>query len=190
MYEASTLRPTPVAPSSVRVALRAATADEHTRLDAMFGRFDLGNPLAYPRFLRAHARALAPIEAAIAAVLGLEGWRLRTPLIVADLVALGEVLPPSLPLLVPNGARLWGMRYVVEGSRLGGALLARSVGAGLPSAYLGARHGAGEWRRFLDELERAAAGGGEAWRDEAIAGAREAFALFAAGAAQEMAEHG
>jgi heme oxygenase len=172
---------------SLRAALRSTTAADHERLDSMFGGFDLADRAAYRRFLRAHARALAPIEAAIAASDATAGWRPRWPLIAADLAVLGESPPPLLPLEPPAAARLWGMRYVVEGSRLGGALLARRVGAGLPAAYLGAQHGKGEWRGFLETLEQAGADGGRAWRAEAIDGARQAFALFAAGAAEEMA---
>nr|AGU09946.1 hypothetical protein [uncultured organism] len=190
MYQANLSRAKPVVPASVRGALRTATADNHERLDAMFGKFDLADPAAYRSFLRAHARALLPIEELIAAAGRPDGWLPRSPLLLADLAAIGEAGPSPMPILPPNAPGLWGMRYVVEGSRLGGALLARSVGSGLPAAYLGARHGAGEWRAFLDTLERAGQDGDETWLNGAIEGAREAFALFAAAATEEMAEHG
>ncbi len=167
-------------------ALRAATADDHVRLDATFGGFDLTLADDYRRFLRAHARALVPIEAAIAGSAATVAWHPRTPMIAADLAGLDEAAPPALPFDPPGDAALWGMRYVIEGSRLGGALLARRVGPGLPAAYLGAHHGKGEWRGFLETLEQAGQAGGEAWRTEAISGARQAFDLFAQGAAQEM----
>ena len=174
---------------SLRADLRTATADDHVRLDTVFATFDLSDPAAYLAFLRAHARALAPIEQALAASGARASWRPRMPQITADLAALGEAAP--LPLPLPLGpvspARLWGMRYVVEGSRLGGVLLARQVGAGLPSSYLGAQHGKGEWRAFLDTLEAAGEAGGADWRADAVAGAHEAFGLFARSAAGEVA---
>jgi heme oxygenase len=43
-------------------------------------------------------------------------------------------------------------------------------------------------RAFLDTLEHASKGA--AWRDEAIEGARLAFALFATAATREMTDHG
>lgn len=172
---------------SLRTELRAATADDHTRLDATFGGFDLADPVAYRRFLRAHARALAPIEQAIAASPAPAAWNPRMDRIADDLAALGEPLPPPMTLAATDDATLWGMRYVVEGSRLGGALLARQVGSGLPADYLGAQLGKGEWRGFLDALEAAGEAGGAEWRAEAVAGARAAFAMFARSVAEEEA---
>lgn len=173
---------------SLRADLRAATADDHARLDATFGRFDLTDRRAYAAFLTAHARALAPIEAAIRASGETDGWQPRAPLAADDLAALDAAMPAAMPLDPPGPARLWGMRYVVEGSRLGGAMLSRQVGEGLPAAYLGAMHGRGEWRRFLDALDARAEAGGAAWRAEAVAGARDAFALFARSAAMESVD--
>lgn len=174
---------------SLRVALRAATGGDHERLDAIFGTFGLADARGYRAFLRAHARALVPIERHLAASAAITGWRPRAPLLAADLAALGEMPPPPLALAAPSEAALWGMRYVVEGSRLGGALLARQVGEGLPAAYLDAQHGRGEWRAFLEALDAAGDAGGEDWRAEAAAGAQTAFALFARSAEEEQAPH-
>ncbi|TVV71873.1 biliverdin-producing heme oxygenase [Sphingomonas solaris] len=173
---------------SLRADLRGATADDHNRLDAVFGQYDLADAAAYRRFLRAHARALQPVETAIAGSAATHAWQPRVPLIAADLAALGEPMPEAMTIDPPGAARLWGMRYVVEGSRLGGAMLARQVGAGLPAAYLGAQHGKGEWRGFLEALEGAGDAGGAEWRAEAGGGAQAAFALFAASAAQEATD--
>lgn len=70
----------------------------------------------------------------------LDDWpeRKRAGAVAADLAAIGEAPPPPLaapPLDTP--AARWGAAYVVEGSRLGGALLARSVPDNLPKSYLG-----------------------------------------------------
>lgn len=176
---------------SLRADLRAATADDHERLDATFGRFDLADRHAYRRFLAAHARALAPVEDAIRRSGDTVGWQPRAPLAEQDLADLGAEMPPPMTLdAPPTPARLWGMRYVVEGSRLGGAMLSRQVGVGLPAAYLGAHHGKGEWRHFLDTLEAKGDAGGPGWQAEAVEGAREAFALFARSAALEDVAHG
>jgi heme oxygenase len=78
------------------------------------------------------------------------------------------------------------MLYVLEGSRLGGRLLLRRTLANpdpqvrSATRYLG--HGGGRdlWRPFLEQLEASTAVA--AAPDTAIAGAREAFALFIPGA--------
>ena len=90
------------------------------------------------------------------------------PLLAQDLAALDLPLPEPLPLddNVADGFH-WGLRYTLEGSRLGGAMLSRQVAPGLPKAYLSAAHGKGEWIAFQRAL------------DDAVQGAQAAFALFA-----------
>lgn len=78
--------------------------------------------------------------------------------------------------LAPSEAAGWGAMYVVEGSRLGGIMLSRSVPDDMPSAYLGAKHLSGEWRALLAAIDRQPAD--EAWIADAIAGAKAAFALY------------
>lgn len=176
---------------AARAALRAATHDAHARLDALFGAFDLADPADYGRFLSAHARALSAVEPAIEAAglaEALPDWpvRRRREAIAADLAALG--LPVAEPLeaaLPPGRAAAWGLAYVLEGSRLGGGLLARQVAPGLPRAYLAQPQPPGAWRKFLELLEIALYD--RASIDRGIEGALAAFAAFeAAGkAAQE-----
>jgi heme oxygenase len=144
-----------------RAALRAGTAADHERLDALFGRFRLDDPQDYRAFLSAHAMALVAIEQALdtadfAALL--DDWprRRRAGAIAADLAAIGEPVPPPLPAPpLDTPAARWGAAYVVEGSRLGGALLARSVPQGLPKSYLGLVQPPGMWRKFLEKLDKA-----------------------------------
>jgi len=157
--------------------LRASSAPDHDRVDALFGGYRLGEAESYARFLEAHARALPAAEAALAAAPDLPAWRTRAGLLAADLAALGRSVPAPLPFAA-EGAAAWGLLYVTEGSRLGGAMLARSVPPHLPSAYLSARHERGEWKRTLDALEARAAAADDAWRDEALAGARASFRLY------------
>ena len=158
-------------------ALRAATAADHDRVDALFGGYDLADRESYARFLVAHARAVPAVETALAAFGRLPGGVARAPLLTEDLADLDVAPPSALAFALPDDAAAgWGALYVLEGSRLGGAMLARQVGAGLPGRYLGAGHGPGGWRAVLAGLEAAAEG--SAWLERAVAAARATFALY------------
>ena len=158
-----------------RQALREATMTSHERVDALFADFALDTPQDYAAFLSAHGRALSALEPAA------RPDQTRMPLLAQDLAALDAPLPTPLPLEAQDsdGFR-WGLLYALEGSRLGGAFLARRVGAGLP-------HGKGEWLAFQRALDGAAAEGGEGWLEDAVQGALAAFALFATAATQQKA---
>ena len=158
--------------------LRARTAACHEQVDGAFGRFPLDGADAYRQFLTAHARALPSAEAALAATSGLPAWRPRTPLLAQDLADLATPMPPALPLAVKAGAAAWGVLYVVEGSRLGGAMLARQVGPGLPRRYLDAAFEAGEWRALRAAIDHEAARHDHDWLADAVAGAEICFALY------------
>lgn len=147
--------------NEARAALRKGTAADHERLDVLFGGFRLGDPQDYRAFLTAHAMALTAVERALdAAGFGdtLDDWpqRKRGDAIAADLAAIGEPSPTPLPATsLDTPAAQWGAAYVIEGSRLGGALLARSVPEDLPKSYLGSAQPPGSWRKFLDKLDKA-----------------------------------
>ena len=165
--------------------LRAATAPSHDIVDAAFGHHDLTKAEDYSRFLIAHALALPAAERQFAAMDRLPPWRSRTPLLLADLQDLGHALPTPLAFALPDRASAaWGALYVTEGSRLGGIMLARSVGAGLPTRYLGAKHESGEWRGLLAAIDAEGERQGEAWIDGAIAGAEICFTLYRHAAAR------
>ncbi len=169
--------------------LRAETASDHELVDARFGVFVLGDTDGYRRFLSAHARALPAVEAVLADASALPAWRRRTGALAADLTALGVDMPPRLSFVAADDAARWGALYVIEGSRLGGTLLARSVPAGMPVAYLSARHLGGEWRAFLAALDGRAAAADSHWRAAALEGAKSTFALYAQAAAVEASDH-
>ncbi|WP_380783719.1 biliverdin-producing heme oxygenase [Sphingomonas sp. R86520] len=157
--------------------LRAATASDHDAVDAGFGRYDLTDAADYRAFLVAHARALPAVEAWLRDIPGLPAFRDRGNLLADDLAALGEPMPkPMRFATAPSTAAGWGAMYVVEGSRLGGIMLSRSVPKGMPSAYLGAKHLPGEWRDLLAAIDAQAAD--EAWVEQAVVGAKAAFALY------------
>ncbi|CAM5457344.1 Heme oxygenase OS=Sphingobium scionense OX=1404341 GN=GGQ90_001504 PE=4 SV=1 [Sphingobium scionense] len=163
-----------------RQALRAATMESHQRVDDLFSHFSLASAPDYRAFLRAHARAIAALEPAA------QPDSPRLALMAQDLAALGDAMPAPLPMLSTGGDGFrWGLLYALEGSRLGGAMLARQVADYLPRAYLSAVHGKGGWLAFQHQLDAAAAQGDATWLDDAIAGAQTAFAVFEAGARAE-----
>lgn len=164
---------------SARAALRSATRAKHDRVDAAFGRFDLTDRFSYGRFLTAHARALPAVEAAIAACEAIPAFARRTELLARDLAEIGLSMPAPLALAPPESeAAAFGALYVIEGSRLGGAILARQVSDDLPRAYLSAIHPPGAWRAFGEMLDRAGKTGGPSWLDQAIAAAEATFDLY------------
>ncbi|ONG55704.1 hypothetical protein BKE38_08900 [Pseudoroseomonas deserti] len=172
----------------LRWRLRAATGPLHAEADALGSAHDLGAPAGHAAFLRAHARALPGLEAAIGAALGDAAWlrwqeRRRLPALQADLAALGEPAPAPLPATLPGAdaeAEALGAAYVLEGSRLGNAMLRRGLPETAPAAYLAHQPGAeaGGWPGFLAGLEAALPD--QARWPAAEAGARTAFETFLA----------
>lgn len=163
----------------IRQALRAATAESHRRVDDLFSHFRLDSARDYGAFLEAHAQALSAIEPVARPASP------RLPLLAGDLATLGRPMPAPLGLDSGDSAGFrWGLLYALEGSRLGGAMLARRVPADLPRAYLSAVHEKGGWAAFQASMEEAAAAGGDTWTADAVAGAQAAFALFATAGAR------
>ncbi|MEP9402141.1 biliverdin-producing heme oxygenase [Sphingomonas sp. VNH70] len=169
-------------------ALRAATAAAHEAVDAAYGRFDLTDAASYTAFLVAHARVLPPVEAALAGSGVVPTFRPRAQALAADLAALGSSTPDPLAVTIERDpAAAWGTFYVVEGSRLGGVMLARQVGGGLPTAYLSAGHGSGDWRRVRASIDAADTGGD--WTARAVRAAERCFAWYAQAAAVPPDRH-
>ncbi len=172
----------------LRSALRAQTSDCHAEVDTIFGRFDLSDQPQYSSFLSAHARIVPVVEMALerAGIIKLlPDWpeRRRRELLMADLADLGVNPPPLLEGLTPNNeAELWGAAYVLEGSKLGGSMLAKSVPTGLPSRYLTPNGPRGSIKIFMDRLDEA----GIADPETAISAARDVFALFRRAAEVEL----
>jgi heme oxygenase len=142
-----------------RDALRQATREAHATVDEAFGRFDLGNATSYCDFLIAHARVVPAVEAWLDAHQpdDMQPWTevRRGPALLADLAALGIEAPAPISFDMPADiASVCGVTYVLEGSRMGGALLARRVATDLPSAYLGAPSQVALWRAFFAGLDQ------------------------------------
>jgi len=150
-------------------ALREATAPAH---DAIDRQLQLGADLAldrYVRILRGFEGFLSAWEPAVAAVLtpASREWfsgRSRLAFVRQDLAALAPGASPgpapALPPL-PNRSAAFGAMYVLEGSALGGQVIARRVAERFGfdgqrgAAYF---HGFGErtgalWREFRERLE-------------------------------------
>lgn len=128
-------------------------------MDAAFGRYTLADPAGYRAFLTAHARIVPALEAWLDAHQPetLKGWQAvrRGPALLADLAALDVPPPPTAEINLDSDiASVCGATYVLEGSRMGGALLARSVAPQLPRAYLGYPTQVALWRAFATELDR------------------------------------
>lgn len=166
-------------PANFHERIRRETRICHDEVDRLYGQFDLTERGAYGDFLAAHARALFPVETWLS-LPGMMGGRPRSPALRADLAALGRPLVVPAPIDWKSGeAERWGAAYVVEGSRLGGALLKRGVPAEFPCEYLSSIHPQGGWRAFTGRLDELAAAGGLIWEAQAIASAKRTFALFA-----------
>lgn len=173
---------------TLRNSLRAATALHHERVDAAFSTFDLGQPGGYRAFLHAHAQVLIPLEdalerAGIAEMIIDWPQRRRSQALRADLADLGATVGFPTPYDAPlSPGWCWGAAYVIEGSRLGGKVLARRVAQADPSAplrYLGHGSATPLWPSFLQMLEQH--GPRCEWRD-LLAGAHDTFERFLAAA--------
>lgn len=174
---------------SVRNTLRAETRDAHDRVDAAFSRYDLSTRDGYRAFLLRQAAAHLPVEAALgAAGVGeaITDWpaRRRAESLRADLADLGCADLPEQPFAgFPSHAAMLGGLYVLEGSRLGGAVLIRQVSHGFPTRFL-AKGSTGAWRTLLDILETKLTSPEEI--AGAVAGARSVFACFEAAARRAL----
>jgi len=178
--------------TEARNHLKTATLFKHKRLDHELSALRLGEVDDYLTFLVFNAPVLSLERALEDAGVGLElpDWplRARADALRADLASLGvrgldEAPETALPNLADPAARL-GLAYVLEGSRLGAAVLRRTVRASADGRVLAATrfvdHGFGHdlWRGFLARLEPALADPAD--RDLAARTATWAFDVFLA----------
>ena len=175
---------------SIRHLLRSATADHHAAVDTRFAPLVSKGESAYAEFLRASASAVYPLEQALHAagvVRLLPDWdeRARSEALRADLATLDIAEPAAAETPAVRGeAYLYGVLYVLEGSRLGAKLLSRQIlsnaSARMRRATRYLRHGEGKplWQTFLERLETSVAV--KHAPQQAVAGACDAFACFGA----------
>lgn len=174
---------------SARRELRLRTADMHDRVDSLFSGADLSTRDGYARFLIAQARAHLSVEDALdaaGAATFVDDWnqRRRSALLLDDLERLGLSPPAKLHHEVARTmAAVIGGIYVLEGSRLGGALLKRSVAPGLPVSFLSASDPVA-WRRLIQIIDARLSTEDEI--AEAVDAARAVFMAFEASAQQSL----
>jgi heme oxygenase len=169
------------APPTARSLLRTATAAAHERVDHAFGGFDLSDRDEYCAFLIAQAQPLATVEAAVdtfdpAAILPDWPERRRSALIAADLADFDVPMPAPEPLGLDSVEAALGAIYVLEGSRLGGALLARNVPMDLPGRFIRCPAAPKRWRGLIEVLDRTLVTDDQ--REVAESAARAVFDLF------------
>jgi heme oxygenase len=176
--------------SNRRNSLRGATDHLHRDLDRIAAGFNLADPTHYRRFLQANAATLIAIETLLENA-GVDqllpDWRARSrrASILADLHGLqSEVQPLALRRTAPSASEVFGILYVLEGSRLGARIQLDQVLASSDenvrnaSSYLSHGH-AGEdsnlWRSFLEQLETHEAADDQT---QTVSGAVYAFTMF------------
>jgi heme oxygenase (biliverdin-IX-beta and delta-forming) len=175
----------PMQPQDRRTLLKQATHDLHTEVDALASRLDLTRRNSYCQFLLASAGPIIGLELALERS-GVEAsftdwsYRRRRFALALDLHALeltADAADARSPLSL---SEMFGVLYVLEGSRLGAQVLLRRVGQSTDEAVLCARNylRANEpmlWVTYLRELENTHA---PLDRAEMIEAARYTFGLF------------
>ncbi|WP_162935731.1 biliverdin-producing heme oxygenase [Tsuneonella amylolytica] len=143
---------------------------------------DLAQPRYYARFLQVQYAARLPIEAWVGtAVSAALRPPVQTPLIAADLAAIGHSPPRSAPAFSAPAAGAIGVAWALAGSSLGnGAMLAdlRKRDASVPVAFLSDDAMPAFFARLRPRLQDPFADTDT--RDAAIAAARAVFSTFAA----------
>ncbi|WEK56636.1 MAG: biliverdin-producing heme oxygenase [Candidatus Brevundimonas phytovorans] len=120
--------------------------------------YDLTRHADYAAFLQAQASAFMGVEGALdGAEAGayLPDWpeRRRSAALRSDLSLMGLALPEPASVTPFRGeAEILGAIYVLEGSRLGAAVLIRSVSENLPRSFLSSGNPAA-WRALASVLD-------------------------------------
>lgn len=167
--------------------LRQATAAAHAHLDAKLTAYDLTERISYSELLSRMSGPLSALEAALADGIWPDLFpdfadRQRSPALHEDLADLGGVFCSRAIDPIVDEARAFGALYVLEGSRLGGRVLARQVmasadpGVREATRYFRHREHDGHWRSFVVALNASPAV--EARPAHAVEAALQAFRLF------------
>lgn len=125
--------------ANILARLKWETRHEHDAIEAALGLTQQAvTYAAYRRVLERFHGFYRPLELELQAILGTTSHcsdlteRLKTPLLEADLHALGVEFPHVLPVCAPlpvlmSEAHCLGCLYVLEGSTLGGQLISRHI---------------------------------------------------------------
>jgi heme oxygenase (biliverdin-IX-beta and delta-forming) len=165
---------------SRRAMLREATCAQHRALDEQLARLDLGDAVCYRSFLEATAAALLPLEALLVrsgVAAEFIDWpqRRRADALRADLLATGgSVQPLSLEMSSLSRAEMFGMLYVLEGSRLGARVLLHRVPVHIAATRYLSAGDPSSWPTFLAHLESTRLAGESAMTRTAV----QTFEIF------------
>lgn len=176
---------------TTRKLLRERTSALHEDVDAAFSRFDIATHGGYRELLIAHARVVPGLEARLDAWSdSLPDWpaRRRAALLLADLASMGtDACPVDLSPMpaIPSSEAAFGVAYVLEGSRLGGKVLARRLPDEFPRAYLAASQSSQSWPSLMRQLNRSVRTTSQ--QEAALAAAESAFLAFREAALESVA---
>lgn len=166
--------------------LRAVTGAAHAELDRAVTGAGTLSPVRYAALLYAHLDVLSSLEAELEHYLPGFAAAQRVALLCADLHVLGLGAAPARGAnRVTSLGAAWGAAYVIEGSALGGLVLARelklerSVDArALRYMSLRGAATADHWRSFCRALNAWGAGANEHERATACASACAVFKAY------------
>lgn len=175
-------------PSSLRLLLRNSTASLHARVDARMSQL-LRQPGGYARFIATTAATILPLESVLEEAHVSEllpDWeqRSRATALRSDMAALSLAEPiGQISLPRRDDAYLFGILYVLEGSRLGSRVILRNLQNSpavtrVAISYLSHGQERRFWQTFLDRLESSPAT--KRNPDLTVAGASAAFQMFLA----------
>jgi heme oxygenase len=146
---------------SMLAALRSATASRHAALDeaSYILRPACVTTAHYVAFLRCMLAIVRPLEERVHALAGFVELvpdlqlRRRAWHLAADLQAIGATDVPRLDAAnlpaIETTSQAFGCGYVLEGSSLGGVVLARTLG---PALQLSASNGLSYWSAYGDQV--------------------------------------
>jgi heme oxygenase len=174
------------APKVARAFLRSACEGVHTRLDARLSAFSFDDRKSYARMLSGFSGPVTALESALATGVASRLFydlpeRLRSVPLSLDLNDLGGPFHFRAGEPITDEAEAFGVLYVLEGSRLGGRILAKRASESHDTKVQRAtryfRHAerAGHWQSFLARLEQS-----KAVMDAPERAAAAALAAFAA----------
>lgn len=111
---------------------------------------------------------------------GWKDWSSRRRFLEQDLAKLSWPAgsDQSCPAIRLSDAEAWGAQYVVEGSRLGGAVLARQIHPDWPSEYLEKAPDERPWQDFCAALDNEWAMREDTWLTAVESGSARSFALY------------
>ncbi|GAB5350138.1 biliverdin-producing heme oxygenase [Alteriqipengyuania sp. 357] len=124
----------------LRARLRAATHEQHQRLDTTLGRLDLADRGDYARFLKVQANARHGVEAWLGRYCPAK-WLppSQAALLAADLSALGDKAgledAPGFDLADQGPVAWLGAAWVLAGSSLGNRMMERELSARAPAGW-------------------------------------------------------